>query len=195
MPHSRVVYRSNTIESMSEKENKWKWKWLKHLNKWANRSKRVNKGVGKTERERATCVMVGGELQIVKAVPPNQCDKWCVWPANTQCSTYVQHLEREMRKTGAAAPHGLNEAQQDCYALCISPTCTQENMCTPCIEISLEVQSHFSPSQLCAWICPSNTPKHTHARGRTFHPLLHPLQSLLDHLSSVSHFRWQFLHL
>lgn len=80
---------------------------------------------------------------------------------------------REMRRSGAAALHGLNEAQQDCRARRRSPTCVQAHTLprtgrhARCSrrDLSLEVQSHFSPSQPLASIRPSNAHKHnTHAQ-------------------------------
>lgn len=78
-----------------------------------------------------------------------------------------------MRRSGAAALHGLNEAQQDCRAQRSSPTCVQAHplprtgrhaRCSH-RDLSLEVQSHFSPSQPFASIRPSNAHKHhTHAQ-------------------------------
>lgn len=78
-----------------------------------------------------------------------------------------------MRRSGAAALHGLNEAQQDCRARRSSPTCMQAHTLPRTgrharrshRDLSLEVQSHFSPSQPLASIRPSNAHKHnTHAR-------------------------------
>lgn len=85
---------------------------------------------------------------------------------------------RETRRSGADAQHGLNEAQQDCRALHSSPTCARAHTHPPTSgeagrhargryrNLSLEVQSHFSPSQPFASIRPSNAHKHgAHAQA------------------------------
>lgn len=113
---------------------------------------------------------------------------------------------REMRRSGAAALHGLNEAQQDCRARRRSPTCMQAHTLPRTgrqagthaarTEISLSrfnlIFHRLNRSPRSVLQTHINT---TRTRKRTFHPLLHPLQSLLDHPASVFHLLWRFVHL
>lgn len=164
-------------------------------------------------------MVVGGEIQIVKSVLPvcgvmtgagglvrksmsrahKPTDRHTHTHTETCCSTHPTHsqrFERKMTRSGAARNMGLMRHSRTAMRSAFHPH-TGRHAHTSYRNLSRGSVSFFTVSTICRNLSFKHTQtcKHTHTHEHTSHPLLHPLQSLLDHPASVFHLLWRCVHL